>query len=624
MARSGNEFMTTVQRQSSTGVLTIVLAYAFFGSMWILLSDRAMGLMFREPEALVRASMVKGWFYIAATTLLLYVLVKRFAQALGTSWKRELEYERERKQPPPMLVAIADASPDAIFAKDEEGRYLLFSNAAARVVGQPAEEVIGKEDGALFPPAQAEQLKAIDRRIRESGSTENNEEVLQTAIGERVFLTIKGPLRGADGSIFGTYGISRDITERKLAEMELMRHRHHLEQLVAERTAELEQARTNAESANRAKSTFLANMSHEIRTPLNAILGFTHMLRRDAVSPADAQRLDRIDSAASHLLAVINDILDLSKIEAGGIELDSQEFTLDAVLGHVASLIGESASAKGLIVHVEGEELLQLLRGDLTRLRQALLNLAGNAVKFTERGRVTLRAQLQDSTENKVVVRFEVEDTGMGIAPEVLPELFRAFKQANASNTRKFGGTGLGLVITREMARAMGGDAGAESSLGTGSRFWFTVRLERGSPLQAVVPGSTSAAELRSRHAGARVLVVEDHPINREVAADVLQTAGLLVDTAENGRLAVDMLRGKSYELILMDMLMPEMDGLQATRAIRQLPNGQSVPIIAMTANAFKDDRDACQAAGMNDFVPKPINLKTLYATLDRWLSRGG
>ena len=525
----------------------------------------------------------------------------------------------------------------ALFEKDQDGIVVLDTDCSVFEANPRFAEMLGYTPEALgqlhiwdwdhkFTPAKWLQMA---RTVRPEG------EIFETTHQRRDGTHYPAESRASRVEWGGqTYIMCsvRDITERKQLSEELERHRHHLTELVDQRTLELAAARDEAESANRAKSTFLATMSHEIRTPMNAIIGLAHLLEREVTTPRQRERIGKITTAARRLLHIINDILDLSKIEADKTVLEIIDFAVGATCEHAVSLVRESAQQQGLGLAVEIDPRLPpMLRGDPGRIEQVLVNFLSNAVKFSERGTITLRATRMDDGETPdtpVRLRLEVEDQGIGLNAEQQAKLFKPFEQADSSTTRKYGGTGLGLAISRGLVELMGGQIGADSAPGRGSRFWVVLPLAQGdagmparSAAQDPLPDANAFASwLLANRSGCHVLLAEDNTLNQEIASELLQNVGLRVTIAQNGQEAVTMAGQAHFDLILMDLSMPVMGGLEAAATIRTLPGQAATPILALTANAFKEDRQRCLEAGMNDHLAKPVTPTTLYQALARWL----
>jgi PAS domain S-box-containing protein len=380
---------------------------------------------------------------------------------------------------------------------------------------------------------------------------------------------------------------------------------------------ELKRAREQAVAANVAKSAFLANMSHEIRTPMAAIIGMGELLKHEPLTARQRDRLDKLDQAARHLLDLINNVLDLSKIEAGRMDIAAVPTDLQDIVRRIEDMTADAAAKKGLRFRVELACGDGTLVGDPTRIQQALLNYVWNAIKFTDRGEILVRVATT-RTGDAVEARFEVSDTGAGVPPEDLARLFRNFEQADNSLSRRHGGTGLGLAIVRQLARLMGGEAGAQSTVGEGSTFWFTARLRAAGslPIAPAVPDAGGQGKPR----GGRILVVDDEAINREVVATMLETLDFMVDHAADGAEAVARFERGRYDLVLMDLRMPVMDGLEATRRIRELPEGMAVVIVALTADVTPEMKSRCLATGMNGFINKPFSMERLVGEVRRVL----
>ncbi len=569
---------------------------------------------------------------------------------LGIDVTARIEAEEALRQAQQHQRAILDNIPDLIWLKDENNNFMAVNQAYAAACGKDPERLRGGNEWDAWEPGQATRLAAKDTKVLEKGVKEIDEEFLVDAAGEERWLeTVRVPIHG-DGRHLGLAGVARDITERKHVVDALLYSHAEMERHVQERTAELrhavssleleieehrrteqklKKARERAEVAARAKSTFLANMSHEIRTPLNIILTMTEMAQTGGVQIEKERALQMVREAGDSLLRVINDVLDFSKIEARKLALESIHFNLRSLLEVTWDIHALHGRQKGLDMRLElPHEIPAAVKGDPARLRQVLANLLANAVKFTVRGSVTLRMELlPDSGRRKAesagVARFTVIDTGIGIPEGKQQAIFESFQQADDAITRKFGGSGLGLSISKRLVELMGGKLMVESRWGEGSAFNFTLPLVRGDP-EKITSSGRAGRKPKSSVTPRRILLAEDNELNRELAVACLKEQGHDVITAANGQEVLDLLAREVVDLVLMDIQMPVMDGMAATKAIREatdLAVPPDIPVVALTAHALEGDRERFLEAGVDGYVSKPVDLRFLAEEIERVLA---
>ncbi len=531
------------------------------------------------------------------------------------------------------LQEIIQMMPIGLFIKDKDSRMLLMNRACEQQFGYTFDELNNGDYSALHAPEEIAGFRAKDLEAFAGRTLIDFEETIwNPALGQaRHLRTFKKPVYDAHGAPAYLICMAIDISDSKATERALRELNEHLEERVAQRTAQLEEARRQAEEASAAKGQFLAKMSHEIRTPMNGVIGMAYLALKTELEPRQRDYLEKIRFAGEHLLRIIDDILDISKIEAGKLAIEEVDFALDHVIQTLTTVVAPKAASRGLRLHFTLDPALPpVLRGDPLRLGQILINYVNNAIKFSEHGSIEVSVRRVLADADACLLRFEVRDHGIGLSEAEQAKLFQAFQQADSAITREYGGTGLGLAICKQLAQLMGGEVGVHSAPGAGSTFWCTARLglgrgapqpdaalpARASALLDGAPGSSAMQALKD----ARILLVEDNTFNQQIALEMLEEAGSSVCLANNGAEALDLLQQAAFDCVLMDVQMPLMDGLEATRRIRADPALATTRVLAMTATATKDDRERCLQAGMDDFIAKPIQPALMYQKIASWL----
>ena len=531
-------------------------------------------------------------FPLVALALGLVGSMLMYALFVTLYWSRRAAVEQRV-----LLDTVLDNVDAHVYMVNRERRYTYINARTAEAMGRAPRDVIGKLDRDMLPPATADAYWEQDRQVFEHGAHHAAQFEFVRHDGEvRQFWTVKVPVL-RDGQVSAVIGLSTDVTL-------------------------LHNLKAQADAANLAKSNFLSNMSHEIRTPMNSIIGMSHLALKSATSPKQRDYLEKIHHSGQHLLGVIDDILDFSKIEAGKLDLELLDFSLDTLMQNIAHQLDATASGRGLSLAFDIDASLeQPLRGDPLRLEQVLLNFTANAIKFSECGVVRIRARPLQQSDSGTLVRFEVADSGIGIEPAEIGELFKPFHQGDPSTTRRYGGTGLGLVISKQLAELMGGSVGVDSAPGAGSTFWFTARLGKSVAFMRAEPEPVPQPVL-DQIAGACILLVEDNVFNQQVGRELLEEARATVVVADNGREAIALMLRRRFDCVLMDLQMPVMDGFETTRVIRSDPRLRDAVIVALTANAGRDDQARARACGMDEFVTKPVSPNLLFAVIARALDK--
>jgi two-component system, sensor histidine kinase and response regulator len=513
--------------------------------------------------------------------------------ARDISQRRQVEQEAEKG-----IHTLMNQLGEEYYELDLRGNYKFANTTFAQYYGvRTSSEIVGRNFKDLFGPEEIAAFVENYSKVYRTGERVRQEYTVVVG-GRLVYVEDTVSLkRNSNGTPVGFMVLSRDVSERKLDQIELAR------------------AKEAAESANRTKSEFLANMSHEIRTPMNGVLGATELVLDTELTPDQRELVETAKVSAEGLLVVINDILDFSKIEAGKLELDPVAFSLREVVERAMRAHSVAGARKGLKLHSSVDPgIPEKIVSDPNRLAQILTNLLGNAIKFTLAGEVELRVELKGLTSERVQLHFSVRDSGIGIPRSKQESIFEAFSQADTSTTRNFGGTGLGLTISSKLVQMLGGDLGVESEVGTGSRFHFTLCMRLAGTETSEVPATIAGDFVPETPAGLRILLAEDNVVNQKLAVRLLEKQGHLVAVAGTGTKVLELLRSQSFDLILMDVQMPEMDGFETTAAIRESEKGtgKRMPIVALTAHAMVGDRERCFAAGMDAYTTKPIRTEEL------------